>query len=216
LNNAKKTALSPFAAGGAARRRDRKGDRSCGPLTALFIDDTVAGLARVLRAGAPDLDAPMVSVNGGGHCNGAFVAFEMARQLLRQGEQVPAVVMIEARAPSGGGSTGHSVPGETHVTFDPDGGVRVLAARDRQSDAELRHSRAMDRYAGGPYAGRVVIIRSRRLDDARPDLGWAHLAASAEIHVLPGDHVTLVTRYVSALAKVTREAIGRVLERTTR
>jgi len=95
------------------------------------------------------------------------------------------------------------------------GGHSLLAARDRQSDAQLRYSRAMDNYAGGPYAGRIVIIRSRQLDDARPDLGWARLAASAEIHVLPGDHVTLVTRYVGELAKVTREAIDRVLERAT-
>jgi thioesterase domain-containing protein len=255
------------------------------PLTALFVDDTIAGLARVLREGAPDLKAPIVTIHGdgrqppfvflhgdftgggfysralaqalgpdqpvlivhphglvdaaipdtieamaadriralcalrphgpyvlGGHCNGAFVAFEMARQLMQQGERVPAVVMIEARAPRGG-SAGESSPGEAYVRFGPDGGVRVLAPHDRQSDAELRYSRAMDRYRGGPCATHIVIVRSRTLDDARRDLGWSRLAASAEIHGLPGDHVTLITRHADEMAQVVRAAIVRARER---
>jgi amino acid adenylation domain-containing protein len=255
------------------------------PLTALFVDDTIAGLARVLREGAPDLKAPIVTIHGdgtlppfvflhgdftgggfysralaqalgpdqpvlivhphglvdatipetieamaadrlravrairphgpyvlGGHCNGAFVAFEMARQLLQQGEQVPAVVLIEARAPSGRGTL-ESPAGEAYVRFDPDGGVRIMAPRDRQSDAELRYARAMDRYAGGPCATHIVIVRSRTVDDARRDLGWSRLATSAEIHGLPGDHITLITRHTDELAQVVRAAIVRACER---
>jgi hypothetical protein len=63
--------------------------------------------------------------------------------------------------------------------------------------------------------GHLVIVRSHMLDDARPELAWARLAASSEVHVLPGDHDTLVTRHVGELAKVTRVAIDRVLERAT-
>jgi thioesterase domain-containing protein len=136
----------------------------------------------------------------------------MARQLLQHGEQVPAVVMIEARAPRGG-AAGESPAGEAYVTFGPDGGVRVLAPHDRQSDAELRYSRAMDRYRGGPCATHIVIVRSRTLDDARRDLGWSRLAASAEIHGLPGDHVTLITRHADEMAEVVRAAILRARER---
>ncbi len=256
------------------------------PLTALFIDDTIAGLARVLREGAPDLTAPVVTIHGGGslppfvflhgdftgggfysralahalgpdqpvlivhphglvdatipetieamaadriqavrairphgpyvlggHCNGAFVAFEMARQLLRQGEQVPAVVMIEARAPSGTAAAGGSQAGEAYMTLDPNGSMRILAPRDRQSDAELRYSRAMDRYTGGLCATHIVIVRSRTLDDGRRDLGWSRLAASAEIHGLPGDHRTLITRHADEMARVVHGAIVRARER---
>jgi thioesterase domain-containing protein len=252
------------------------------PLTALFIDDTIAGLARVLREGAPDLDAPILTIHAdgrlppfvflhgdftgggfysrafayalgpeqpvlivhphglvglsipetieamaadriralrairphgpyvlGGHCNGAFVAFEMARQLIELGEQVPRVVVIEARAPVGGSAAVQPGFSEAYVTFDRRGGARILAPQDRLSDAQLRYSRAMDLYAGGPYAGHLVVVRARKLADARPDLGWARFAASTEVHVLPGDHVTLITRHVGELAQVVRAAIGR-------
>ena len=35
----------------------------------------------------------------GGHCAGALVALEMARALVREGESVPAVFVIDANAP---------------------------------------------------------------------------------------------------------------------
>jgi thioesterase domain-containing protein len=87
----------------------------------------------------------------------------------------------------------------------------MLAPRDRQSEAQLRYSRAMDRYAGGTFPGHLVIVRSRKLDDERADLGWTRLAASTEVHVLPGDHVTLVTRHVGEVGEVVRAAIANVL-----
>ncbi len=252
------------------------------PLAALFADDTIAGLAQVLREGAAGLDAPIVAINDegalppfvflhgdlsgggfysrslahalgpdqpvlvvhphgldaapipdtieamaadrikalrvrrphgpyllGGYCNGAFVAFEMARQLVEQGEDVPAVVIIEARAPAGGREPDPPAAGERYVTFDRGGAARMLMPHDRQSDAQLRFTRAIERYAGGPYAGHVVIVRSRNLDDARPDIGWARLAGSTEVHVLHGDHVTIVTHQVDQLAKVTRATFDR-------
>ncbi len=173
------------------------------------IPETIEAMAtdriRALRALRPH--GPYVL---GGFCNGAFVAFEMARQLTGQGERVPAVIVIEARAPVGARGPGESAAGERFVTFDRDGGFRVLAPYDRHSDEQLRYTRAMDRYAGGPYAGHVVVVRSSGLDDARPELGWARFAASTEVHVLPGDHVTVVTRHIDQLASVTRQAIGHV------
>jgi amino acid adenylation domain-containing protein len=148
----------------------------------------------------------------GGYCNGAYVAFEIARQLMQAGEQVPVVILIEARAPRRGSNDG-SAAGDSFVTFDRHGGFRVLSPHDRRSETQLRYLRAIDLYAGGPYAGHIVVVRSRRLDDLRPELGWAQLASSAETHILPGDHVTLLTRHVGELANVTRAAIEHALER---
>jgi thioesterase domain-containing protein len=255
------------------------------PLTALFADDTIVGLARALRDGAAGLEAPIVALNGsgtlppfvflhgdftaggfysralaralgaqqptlivhphglvdlaipdtieamaadriralralrprgpyviGGHCNGAFVAFEMARQLLDAGEQVPAIVLIEARAPRGGGVTG-SGGEDLYVQFDASGSVRTMAARDRQSDAELRYSRAMGRYAGGRCSGHIVLLRSKAMADPERDLGWSRFGGSGEVHVLPGNHTSIITRYVGDVAKVVRGAIDRALER---
>jgi amino acid adenylation domain-containing protein len=255
------------------------------PLAALFEDDTIAGLGRVLREGHARLGAPTVTINDagtlppfvflhgdlsgggfysrslahalgpdqpmvvvhphgldavpipesieamaadriralrasrphgpyvvGGYCNGAFVAFEIARQLTDQGEHVPAVIVIEARAPSGGHGPDPATASAFYATFNQGGGFGILAPHD----ARLGYARAIERYAGGAYAGHLVIVRSRTLDDARPELGWARLAQSTEIHVLPGDHVTLVTRYVGELANVTRAAIDRVHARVAK
>ena len=250
-------------------------------LTALFADDTVAGLAGAMRSPPEELAAPVIALNGGGtrpplvflhgdlsgggfysralaralgpeqpvlvvqphgldhapipetieamaadrlralatlqprgpyllggYCNGAFVAFEMARQLAARGEDVPLVVVIEATAPHGGAST--DAPGDRYVTFDR-GGVRALTARDRASEAQLRHSRAMDRYVGGPFAQRLVVVRTAAGRDPRRDLGWGRFAPRTELDVLPGDHVTLVTRHVGLLARALRAAIERTL-----
>jgi thioesterase domain-containing protein len=99
------------------------------------------------------------------------------------------------------------------VTFDGAGLPRVLAPSDRLSDAQLRYSRAMDRYAGGACATHLVIVRSRAHDHAGRDPGWTGLATSAETHVLPGDHRTMITNHVGELARVVRAALDRRLER---
>jgi thioesterase domain-containing protein len=249
------------------------------PLPALFLDDTIAGLAKALRDGAPDLKAPILTIRGegslppfvflhgdftgggfysrslahalgpeqpvlivhphglvgdaipdsieamaadrvralralrphgpyvvGGHCNGATVAFEMARQLTALGEDVPAVVIIEARAPAGQDRPREHAADEAYVTFDG-GGVRRLTPRDRVSDALLRYAQAMDRYTGGHFPGHLIAVRARDLVDPRPEMGWSRYATSVEVHVLPGDHRTLVSRHVGELAQTLRAAI---------
>ena len=256
------------------------------PLTALFADDTIAGLARALRDRPSGADATILAVNEdgtlpplaflhgdlngggfysrslaqalgsdqpvlvvqphgvgnsaipetieamaadrirdlrtiaphgpyvvGGYCNGAFVAFEMARQLRAQGAQVPAVVVIEARPPRDGDASAATDAGQMYFTIDERGGLRPLAARDRYSDAQLRYLRAMDNYRGGACSSHLVLVRSRTSAGAVRDLGWTRFFPSSEIHVLPGNHETLVTRHVFELAATIRSSLARVMER---
>ena len=268
----------------AARLVDRI-ERETGfrlPLTALFADDTIDGLARALRDGAPDAGAPVVEVNGdaagipfvflhgdfqaggfysrslalalgpdqatlivhphglagdevpatieamaadrlravrairptgpcviGGHCNGALVAFEMARQLLAVGEKVPAVILIESRAPS-------SVAAQTggagmYVKLDPSGRPVPLLPLSRATDAELRFTQAIDRYEGGPCETHLVVIQAHEWRDPSPDAGWSRFGRTFEGHVLPGGHVTLITQHLADLARTMREAIARAV-----
>jgi amino acid adenylation domain-containing protein len=252
------------------------------PLAALFMEDTIAGLARLLREHPTDLDAPIVTINNngnrpplvflhgdlhgggfysrslaqalgpdqpvlvvkphtlddspipdtieamaadrlralralrphgpycfGGFCNGAFVAFEMARQLVAAGDDVPMVVAILARAPRGAPERAD----EEYVVLDRGGGYRRLAPHDSESDTQLRYVKAMDKYAGGPYKGRLVLLRSRERSEPPRDLGWSRFATTVEIHDLPGDHRTLVTSHIVELAQVIRDAMQSVFGR---
>jgi thioesterase domain-containing protein len=143
----------------------------------------------------------------GGHCNGALVAFEMARQLAEAGEQVPVVVLIEAPAPDG---SGEADDGGHYLRVNNFGGPTVMRAHDRMSDAELRYVRAMDRYAGRPYDGHVCVVKATdRRARGSGDMGWSRLVSSVEVHEVPGDHSTLLTTHVGELAARIREALTR-------
>ena len=248
------------------------------PLSVLFDDDTVAGMARALLDRPPSLDTPLSTLNPegtltpfvylhgdfrgggfysrplaralgadqpmvlvqlhgvgnsvipdtieamaqdrvrrlrellphgpyvvGGYCASAFVAFEMARQLIAQGEQVPVVVVIEARAPRDGQAGEEAA---AYVTVDARGQLRTLAAHDRTSERQLRYVHAMRRYQGGTCASHLVLIRSHAHDNSTSDADWQSLVPSAEIHVLDGTHVTIVTR-AGELASVLRPVLAR-------
>ena len=254
------------------------------PLTSMFIDDTLAGMARELKEGSPDGRSPIVEVHPesarppfvflhgdftaggfysralalalgpdqptlivhphgllddripetieamaadhvralravrphgpyvlGGHCNGALVAYEMARQLTAGGEDVPVVVLIEAEAPRlHAGSSGDGGAAR-FVKVGKDGAPEVLAARDRISDVDLRYRHVIDGYEGAPWNGRVVVIQAEERDRG-PGAGWMRLAPDCESHLVPGGHVTMITRHLGELAAVVRGAIERALK----
>ena len=172
------------------------------------VPDTIEAMARdriaALRERYPN--GPYLI---GGHCNGALVAYEMARQLAAQGVAVPAVVLIESRAPAPGFIPAPEADGETYVKFDAAGRPTLLQPRDRLSDVELRYNRAIDAYAPGRYDGHVVVIQAEEWRHPSPDAGWAHYAPDCEGHVLPGGHVTLITDHLPLLADTIRDAIDR-------
>jgi thioesterase domain-containing protein len=144
----------------------------------------------------------------GGHCNGAFVAFEMARQLVGRGASVPAVVIVDSPAPRAADQppADESAPA---MTVDADGTLRIVEPRDRLSSAQIAYARAMNRYTGGPCATHLVILRSRKHAAPSVDLRWSRLARSCDRYLLPGNHVTLVTRHVRLLARVIGDALAR-------
>jgi amino acid adenylation domain-containing protein len=253
------------------------------PLTSMFADDTIAGMARAMREGAPPEVEPILTMNAqgsrppfvylhgdftgggfysrtmanalgadqpvlivhphglvedaipptieamasdrlvslralqprgpyliGGHCNGALVAYEMARQLAAAGESVPAVVLIDARAPEARDDDGGDDGDAPFLRINAAGGPQVMQARDRLSDAELRYAKAMHAYAGRPYDGHVVIVKAREFNRATSsDMGWSRLAPSIETHEVAGTHGTMLTRHLGELAATIRGALER-------
>ena len=250
------------------------------PLTALFVDDTIDGLARAIREGAlrrrrrrravneRGTRPPFVFLHGdffgggfysralarrararpadarrasarprrrrdpaddrgdggrprcalrelrphgpyvvGGHCNGAFVAFEMARQLIAQGESVPAVIVVDAIAPAR--CAPRSTPTRVAAGFAE---VGLPPPVDRVSDLALRLRRAMRAYRARPHrhARRLRAQRDQQRGVPRRGLGGAR-RHGARARVLPGDHKSLVMEGGGArFVGVVRDVIDRV------
>jgi thioesterase domain-containing protein len=145
-----------------------------------------------------------------GHCAAGLVALEMARQLRAEGEDVPLVVIIDARAPvrrafidvSGGTTTGE--PPAPAATTDVPQGLR-------SDPATVAYGAAVARYAPASYAGRVTVLRSENMHDFRPRLGWRAIAARVTSASIPGDHFGAITRHADALAAALRRAIDDAL-----
>jgi amino acid adenylation domain-containing protein len=172
-------------------------------LEAGAIPDSIEAMAAD-RVAALRVARPRGPYCVGGYCNGAVVAFEMARQLVASGESVPVVFAIEARGPS----VAAPASGDGYVVLGEGGGYRPLSPQDWDSESQLRYLQAMHRYAGGRYDGRLVLIRSASLATESPrDLGWSRHAAHVDVHDLSGQHTSIVTRHVSDLARVIRTAI---------
>jgi len=167
------------------------------PTIGAMAEDRIRALRKVRPRG------PYVMA---GYCNGAYVAFEMARQLVAAGEDVPVCVLLETHPPSG--ETG-AENGE-YVVLDGSGAPRMLTAKDHQSEMHIAYRRAMDAYEGGPYGGLVVTINSH---DVRADAeaGWHKLAPNFEWHRIADTHVRIVTHRTAEMAAVIGTAIDRVV-----
>jgi amino acid adenylation domain-containing protein len=169
----------------------------------------------------------------GGHCAGSWVAFEMARQLQADGEEVALLMVVDSGPPS-------IAPPRVNLLRHLVGRlwrhrrdrrlvdalrwqIQLVADRyfirrfgdgERQRIAALRytHAGAHRRYRGGMFDGDLVVIRSQDWA-TRADKDW-HLRWSefvtGEVHVdvLHGSHGELVDIASSAeLAEKIRSAI---------
>ena len=63
------------------------------------------------------------------------------------------------------------------------------------------------RYAPAAYEGRVLLLRAADDPAYRPDLGWARLIPHLEVDVIPGEHLTCITRHVAAFAARLEQAL---------
>jgi hypothetical protein len=66
-------------------------------------------------------------------------------------------------------------------------------------------------YVPGPYDGRVTVFRAAANRRRRRDLGWSRVARDVEVHVIPGTHLTFITRHVAMLGETLRGCLGRAV-----
>jgi thioesterase domain-containing protein len=172
----------------------------------------------------------------GGHCAGAWVAFEMVRQLQAVGEEVTLLMVVDSEPPNvepprvnllryavdrmrhyrRDGRVIDSISWQVRLRLDRHVSRR-FGSRDRRRVAQLRHAHgeAHRRYRAGIVAGDLVLVRSQDWAD-RPEKDW-HLrweelvTGRLVVDTVPGTHGELVENASSAaLADRIRTAVDRV------
>jgi thioesterase domain-containing protein len=132
----------------------------------------------------------------GGHCNGALVAFELARRLRAAGEAVNLLALVApppAKLFGTAASQAALIP--AHVE------IRKQATMVRRAILAELYTHAVLSYAPRPYPGKVrLLVTADDLGKGGPDLGWAPLAAELAVEEVPGDHHSVLTHHLEDLA----------------
>ncbi|MGZ3458004.1 MAG: type I polyketide synthase, partial [Archangium sp.] len=160
-----------------------------------------------------------------GHSFGGVVAYELAQQLLARREQVESLVLLDSPGP-GQMPVGLGSNDEIQEYFQrmapelfrqlflppaaPEGSLDALLPRSEVFLQVFReNASAMFAYAPRSYPGRLVFFHAQERDSINPrhpELAWIPLAdGGVEVHVVPGNHVTMLAEpHVRSLAKKVR------------
>jgi amino acid adenylation domain-containing protein len=136
-----------------------------------------------------------------GHCNGALVAVEMARQLLAENEDVPLVVIMDAAVPWRTKPVGLSLSlGNAPAPRNSEPVPLPAPAAEADDTLFARYRRVIAAYDPAPYPGRIAVLRSETMRDLRPSLGWSGISGQVELHPIAGDHFTSITSNIATTA----------------
>ncbi len=179
--------------------------------TRTTIDELAAEAVTQIRALQPH--GPYVV---GGHSAGGLVAYETARRLAADGEELPLVVLLDSPVPR---SSFHYVWAESVMNW-PDIKAASFAERahrlmglvtsrrgklggptaDDRVDATITRSyrssnQAVKHYRPGPYDGDVAVLRTKQgmsMAIGKGDLGWApYVSGQLTTVEIPGLHNTI-------------------------
>jgi thioesterase domain-containing protein/acyl carrier protein len=173
----------------------------------------------------------------GGHCNGGFVALEMARRLLAAGETVPVVILIDVPALRRNRIRGLSEMTSTLrrlILGEPRRLVkaalrrllrlpRLLPGKPRPPEPNLadwrktlldHYEELVANYAARPYPGRIVLLQTGKSVDGTgdPSAAWTYLANDLDFRVVPGHHFNILTRGAKELAQHIRTCLHQAME----
>ncbi|HXA77156.1 MAG TPA: condensation domain-containing protein [Candidatus Acidoferrales bacterium] len=134
----------------------------------------------------------------GGHCNGGLLAFEIARRLRQERQSVPALILI------------HSECHRHDPSLCTDDATRKTQSGEGPASAGIlkawlnnQYLHAVTRYAPQSYVGKTTVLWPRDeipFDGVDPKLAWQKVAGEVELRLIPGAHLTCLTRHVGALA----------------
>jgi amino acid adenylation domain-containing protein len=89
----------------------------------------------------------------------------------------------------------------------PEDSARQLSDEWDESTPFRRAHEAMEVYVPKKFSGRIVLLRSARLNERAPDdptAGWKHITPNVSVEWLRGDHLSCATKHVADLAEKMR------------
>lgn len=138
----------------------------------------------------------------GGFCNGALIAYEMARMLEYDGQRLATPVLL-VEAPPGDIS-------EVPVAEQEPRPARKSAA---PPGSQMQKAWVLNelfqlsaRYRPGKYAGPVIMVQPEKSlsDRVLVQSVWKKVADNLSVYITPGDHITCIGRHVSELSDIMR------------
>jgi phthiocerol/phenolphthiocerol synthesis type-I polyketide synthase E len=158
----------------------------------------------------------------GGICSGGVVAYEMAQQLIRQGQQVAFLALVEPASLSlPGASTFFDLVKEIWDRFTQHFGrhthsVSTLSLREKIVYISLRMKLvsniwALKRYVPQSFPGRLHLFLTHESISLSPRIGWSNFAVQgADVHEIPGTHRSITGDNLD-IEETEMQALGEML-----
>jgi len=143
----------------------------------------------------------------GGVCSGGVVAFEIAQQLIKQGQQVNALALIEpASLPLPGARSYFDLANEILGRFtshigDHSKNVTALEFNEKIMYLRLRwklisNMWGLKNYIPQIYKGSFYLFLTKESIEQSPRMGWQQFGADGvEVHQIPGTHRSITGDY---------------------
>jgi thioesterase domain-containing protein len=149
----------------------------------------------------------------GGHCNGGLIALEMAHELVRRGQQLALLLLIDPPP-----LLGQSLDSLPYLVKNPPGpnegrpprlGLIDVDHEKRRPILTEIYRRACGRYHLRPYPGPLCVVEPqvKRTMQGAP-VNWKQVNPAVDLAIVPGSHFTMLTKHVEELAAVLRARLA--------
>ena len=149
----------------------------------------------VLRQMCPDGDFWL-----GGFCNGALIAYEMARLLAREGRKLQTPLLLVDLPPVD--YIGEAAP---RPAYDVPIGSKIHKIWVLNEIFRLTGT-----YKPQKYDGKVIVIQSdeNSIKEMEIQSTWKDIANDIEVYFIPGNHISCIGKHVADLAAILKRIMG--------
>ncbi len=172
----------------------------------------------------------------GGHCVGGIAALEIAQLLIKEGEEVILMTLLDTERPTRWRRLRTDLyfiqRRAKHITGVLAGIVlasrserramvsrlihRKLKGPDQFYESKVGYRRMLYSHSPEHYPGRITLIVNEEQALIDKDLGWTGAAGGGiEIHVVPGNHHNVMHDHAREVAQVISKSIARVYDPAT-